>query len=133
MIAGRKYWIVIWYGILLLGLLGQWASIYWARRTRWQNLDEVLRAFGTVLVSVGMLILLYQPAESLWNTVAMVLLFDALLCFITAFVLGRRVDRARAETPAPAPPAREDLKPRDQADSRPDAPAEFGVSRDTSR
>jgi uncharacterized membrane protein YccC len=51
MIVGRKYWILIWYGILLLGLLGQWASIYWARRTRWQNMDEVLRAFGTILVA----------------------------------------------------------------------------------
>jgi hypothetical protein len=79
----------------LLGLMGQWASVYWARRTRWQNLDEVLRAFGTILVSTGMLILLYQPAESVWNTVATVLLVDALLCFVAAFIIGRRPERAR--------------------------------------
>ena len=95
MIVGRKYWVLIWYGILLLGLLGQWASIYWARRTRWQNVDEVLRAFGTILVSTGMLILLYQPAEPVWNTVATVLLLDALLCFVVAFIVGRRAERAR--------------------------------------
>ena len=62
MVAGRKYWILIWYGILLLGVLGLWASLYWARRTAWKNVDEVLRAVGTILVSVGMLLLLHQPA-----------------------------------------------------------------------
>ena len=29
MIVGRRYWIVIWYGILLLGLLGWAASVHW--------------------------------------------------------------------------------------------------------
>ena len=68
MVAGRKYWILIWYGILLLGVLGLWASLYWARRTAWKNVDEVLRAVGTILVSVGMLLLLHQPAGPLWST-----------------------------------------------------------------
>jgi hypothetical protein len=96
MVAGRKYWILIWYGILLLGVLGLWASVYWARRTAWKNVDEVLRGVGTILVSVGMLLLLHQPAGPLWKTTGEILLVDALICFVSAFVLGRRLDRQRA-------------------------------------
>jgi hypothetical protein len=95
-VAGRKYWILIWYGILLLGVLGLWASVYWARRTAWKNADEVLRGVGTILVSVGMLLLLHQPPGPLWQTTGEILLVDALLCFIAAFLLGRRRDRERA-------------------------------------
>jgi len=129
MIAGRKYWILIWYGILLLGVLGLWASVYWARRTRWQNLEEVLRAVGTILVSVGMLLLLYQPAAPVWNTVGTVLLVDALACFVAAFVLGRRMQARR--------PARRSGEQRvlelTRAAARPDADAaDASVSRDTS-
>ena len=29
MIAGRQYWIIIWYLILALGLLGFWAGVFW--------------------------------------------------------------------------------------------------------
>jgi hypothetical protein len=96
MVAGRKYWILIWYGILLLGVLGLWASVYWARRTAWKNVDEVLRGAGTILVSVGMLLLLHQPAGPLWETTGEILLVDALICFVAAFVLGRRRERERA-------------------------------------
>src|ERR1041385_7515632 len=32
MIVGRRYWILIWYGILLLGVLGMVASLHWGRR-----------------------------------------------------------------------------------------------------
>ena len=96
MVAGRKYWILIWYGILLLGVLGLWASLYWARRTAWKNVDEVLRGMGTILVSVGMLLLLHRPAGPLWNTTGEILLVDALICFVAAFVLGRRRERERA-------------------------------------
>ena len=102
MIIGRSYWIMIWYGILLLGILGLWSSLYWGRQTAWRNLDEVLRASGTITVSMGMLILLYGviPGEA-----GEVLLVIALLLFISAFVLGRR-----AEPPAP---------PRDQDGEEP--------------
>jgi len=58
-IVGRRFWILIWYGILVLGILGLIASVHWGRRTHWKNVDEVLRAVGTILVSVGMLVLLY--------------------------------------------------------------------------
>jgi uncharacterized protein YjeT (DUF2065 family) len=136
MIVGRKYWILIWYGILLLGLLGQWASIYWARRTRWQNMDEVLRAFGTILVSAGMLILLYQPDESLWSAAATVLLLDALLCFVAAFILGRRAERRRAAHAAARERAAILAEMTRASKPNPvvaDAELETEVSRDTSR
>jgi hypothetical protein len=86
MVRGRRYWIVIWYGILLLGLLGLWASIYWGRQTRWKNLDELLRAIGTITVSVGMLLLLNRIAEG----VGQVLLVVSLISFVLAFIYGRK-------------------------------------------
>jgi CHASE2 domain-containing sensor protein len=93
MIAGRRYWILIWYGILLLGLLGLWASIYWGRRTAWRHLDELLRACGTIMVSTGMLLLLYGVAG--WLGRPMLLL--ALGLFIGAFIAGRRQHPERGQ------------------------------------
>lgn len=87
MVIGRGYWILIWYGILLLGLLGLLSSLYWGRRTHWKNLDELIRACGTIAVSVGMLLLLRRDAEWLGQ----VLLILALICFIAAFILGRKL------------------------------------------
>ena len=87
MIAGRSFWVIIWVGILLLGLLGLAASVYWGRETRWRNFDELLRAVGTILVSTGMLLLLLQTAPLLGQG----LLVVALVCFVLAFVYGRRV------------------------------------------
>ena len=83
---GRPYWIAIWYGILLLGLLGFGAAIFWGRRTAWRNLDEVYRAIGTILVSIGMLLLLHRVAG--WYGQAF--LGTALVSFVLAFVHGRR-------------------------------------------
>lgn len=91
MVAGRRYWIAIWYGILFLGALGLWSSLYWGRQTHWKNTDELLRAIGTITVSCGMLLLLNGVASVLGQ----VLLVAALVCFIVAFVLGRN---------APPPP-----------------------------
>lgn len=85
MTLGRGFWIIVWYGILLLGLVGLWASIASVRRLHWENLDELLRAIGTIQVSVGMLLLLY----GLLPTVATGLLGLALGVFIAAFVAGR--------------------------------------------
>jgi hypothetical protein len=87
MTFGRGFWIVVWYGILLLGLVGLWASIAWGRRLRWENLDELLRAIGTIQVSVGMLLLLYGR----WPQVATGLLGLALGVFIAAFVAVRHL------------------------------------------
>lgn len=95
MIVGRRYWILIWYGILLLGMLGLGASLHWGRRTHWRNLDEVLRAVGTILVSIGMLILLYPLPWSYAGLLGELLLGVALVAFGAAFILGRRADRAR--------------------------------------
>lgn len=85
MIAGRRYWILIWFGILLLGVTGLGGALFWGRRTQWKNLDEIFRGIGTIAVSVGMLLLLYGVAEP----AGQVLLVVALSCFVVAFILGR--------------------------------------------
>ena len=87
MIAGRRLWTLIWYGILLLGVLGLWSSIYWGRRTHWRNTDELWRAIGTILVSVGMLLLL----NGIGGALGQLLLLVALGCFVVAFILGRKL------------------------------------------
>ncbi len=90
MVAGRRFWIIIWYGILFVGILGAWASVYWGRQTRWKNLDELIRALGTILASVGMLLLLYGVEGGIGES----LLVLALVGFAWAFGLGRRRTRA---------------------------------------
>ena len=84
MIAGRRYWILIWYGFLLIGVAGAVASIYWGRRTQGRNLDEILRACATILLSIGMLFLLYGVAL----VAGRVLLGAALALFLGAFWAG---------------------------------------------
>lgn len=86
MLAGRSFWIVVWFGIMLLGLLGLGASIYWGRETDWSNVDELLRAAGTITVSSGMLLLLYGVATNLGQA----LLIVALFCFVGAIIFGRK-------------------------------------------
>jgi hypothetical protein len=93
MIAGRRYWILIWFGILLLGLSGLGGALFWGRRTNWKNLDEIFRGIGTIAVSVGMLLLLY----GVMTTAGQVLLAVALACFILAFIFGRKNERPRTE------------------------------------
>jgi hypothetical protein len=85
MIAGRRYWILIWYGFLLIGVAGAVASAHWGRRTHGRNLDEMLRALATILLSIGMLLLLYGVAV----LPARVLLGVALALFVGAFWVGR--------------------------------------------
>lgn len=100
MIGGRGFWILVWYGILALGLIGLWASILWGRRLKWQNLDEFLRAIGTVQVSIGMLMMLYGIAVQ----VATGLLGLALGVFVAAFVAGRNIsntEHQRHDDPDP--------------------------------
>lgn len=85
MIAGRRYWILIWYGFLLIGVAGAVASVYWGRRNQGRNLDEVLRALATIVLSAGMLLLLYGVAV----VTGRVLLGVALALFLGAFWAGR--------------------------------------------
>jgi hypothetical protein len=89
MIAGRRFWILVWFGILLLGLTGLGGALFWGSRTQWKNLDEILRGIGTILVSCGMLLLLYGVAQA----AGQVLLVAALACFVLAFILGRQAVR----------------------------------------
>lgn len=86
MIAGQRFWILIWIGILLLGIAGLIGAIFWGRRTHWKNLDEIFRGMGTISVSVGMLLLL----QGVLTGAGQLLLAFALTCFIIAFILGRR-------------------------------------------
>jgi hypothetical protein len=89
MIAGHRYWVLLWYGILLLGVVGLGGALFWARETHWKNLDEVFRGIGTITVSVGMLLLLY----GVWTGVGQLLLIVALAFFVLAFLYGRRGER----------------------------------------
>ena len=82
---GRRYWILIWWGILALGVVGLVGAIHWGLKTKWRNLDEVLRGIGTIAVSVGMILLLNQTGGGAGQT----LLLAALIAFILAFALGR--------------------------------------------
>lgn len=91
MVAGLRYWIIIWYGILLLGLAGLGGALFWGKRTQWKNLDEIFRGVGTITVSIGMLLLLKRTAIGLGQ----LLLIFALACFILAFIFGRRTERPR--------------------------------------
>jgi hypothetical protein len=112
LVAGRRIWIVIWYGILLLGILGFWASVYWGRQTHWKNLDELLRACGTVTAAVGMLLLLYGISGWIGES----LLVLALVFFVLAFLLGRRrTRRATAPHPEDSPPPSIERPPRSSA------------------
>ena len=100
MVAGRGFWIIVWYGIMLLGLLGFGASIYWGRETKWKNLDELLRAIGTIVVSSGMLLLLYGVATGFGQA----LLVLALFCFVGAFIFGRKQGSSDRRTKDPKSP-----------------------------
>jgi hypothetical protein len=94
MIAGRRFWIFIWFGILLLGITGLGGAIFWGRQTHWKNLDEIFRGIGTITVSVGMLMLLYGVMIG----AAQLLLALAVTCFILAFIFGRRNERPRSDS-----------------------------------
>ena len=85
MVTGRVYWIWIWCGILFLGVLGLVPALQWGRETHWRNLDEVLRAIGTICVSVGMILLLEGTAVLL----GYLLLVLAISTFTWAFIIGR--------------------------------------------
>lgn len=91
---GQRYWIMIWWGILVLGVVGLVGAIHWGRKTRWRNLDEVLRGIGTIAVSVGMILLLKRTGGGAGET----LLLASLIAFILAFAVGRE------KTPPTSPP-----------------------------
>ncbi len=89
---GLRWWIMIWYGIGALGLVGLIMAINWGRQTAWRNADEVLRGIGTIAVSGGMLLLLYQVEGGAGYS----LLLGALIAFVLAFIVGREHEREAA-------------------------------------
>ncbi len=92
---GKRWWILIWYGILLLGVVGLVMAVNWGRHVRWRNLDEILRGIGTITCSAGMLLLLHGSGTGAGQT----LLLAALIAFILAFITGREHDRPSPRTP----------------------------------
>lgn len=89
-VPGRWVWIAIWMGLLLLGAVGLIGAVQWGRETHWRNLDEVLRGAGTVLVSAGMIFFLWD----ILPLVGLVLMFLSLVCFVGAFMAGKRLDES---------------------------------------
>jgi len=87
-VPGRWIWVVIWCGLLLLGILGLIGAVQWGRETHWRNLDEVLRGAGTVLVSAGMIVFLQDISQ----IAGIFLMFLSLICFVGAFMAGKRFD-----------------------------------------
>jgi protein-S-isoprenylcysteine O-methyltransferase Ste14 len=85
-IFGRTYWVWIWVAILLLGIAGFVPAVNWGRYTHWKNVDEILRGGGTILVSIGMILLLTSTLPIL----GFLLLFVSLLLFVAAFIVGRK-------------------------------------------
>lgn len=110
MIIGRRWWILIWYGILLLGVVGLLAAINWGRQTKWRNTDEILRGIGTIAVSVAFLMLLKGTGG---GGSAQTLLLAALIAFILAFVVGREQEKHPIRSPGSGdpPPSPDDQPP----------------------
>lgn len=98
MITGKRYWVWIWWGILALGVTGFVGAIHWGLKTRWKNLDEVIRGIGTISVSAGMLLLLNGTGGGAGET----LMLAALISFILAFAVGR--EKKPPESPPEAEP-----------------------------
>lgn len=92
---GKRWWILIWYGLLLLGVIGLVMAVNWGRHTRWRNLDEILRGIGTITCSIGMLMLLKGSGTGAGQT----LLLAALIAFILAFIVGREHDNRPGRSP----------------------------------
>jgi hypothetical protein len=92
---GKRWWILIWYGILLLGVVGLIMAVNWGRHIHWRNFDEVLRGIGTITCSVGMLLLLNGSSTGAGQT----LLLAALIAFLLAFIVGREHDRQAKRSP----------------------------------
>ncbi len=98
---GKRYWIWAWWVILALGVVGLIGAIHWGIKTRWRNLEEVLRGIGTITVSAGMLLLLHGAGGGAGQT----LMLAALISFILAFALARErkpsSDQRSDDTPDP--------------------------------
>jgi hypothetical protein len=95
MILGHTYWVWIWFGLLALGVIGLVPAIQWGRHTHWKNQDEIARGIGTILVSIGMLLLL----KGVFTVLAVPLFVVSLATFVFAFIYGRRAEKDREKAP----------------------------------
>lgn len=101
MIIGRRWWILIWYGILILGVAGLLVAINWGRQVKWRNIDEILRGIGTIAVSVAFIMLLGGTGG---GGAAQTLLLAALISFVLAFVVGREHEQEKKRSSSDSPP-----------------------------
>jgi hypothetical protein len=83
-VPARSLWIALWFAILALGSLGLVGALLWGPDLRWRNLDELLRGLGTVLVSAGMLAVLYGASAAMGQG----LLALAVGVFASAYAVG---------------------------------------------
>ena len=97
---GKRYWILIWWGIMALGVAGLVGAIHWGLQTKWKNLDEVLRGIGTIAVSAGMILLLKQTGGGAGET----LLLASMIAFVLAFAMGRGKEPPTSPPPGETPP-----------------------------
>lgn len=95
-VPGLQFWVVVWYLILALGVMGLVGALPWGRR-RGLGPEEVLRGIGTVAISLGMLFLLHGVS---YRT-AQVLLVAAVGSFLLA--LRHRRPQRPVLTFAPLP------------------------------
>lgn len=101
MIIGRRWWILIWYGILILGVAGLLVAINWGRQVKWRNIDEILRGIGTIAVSVAFIMLLGGTGG---GGAAQTLLLAAMISFVLAFVVGREHEQEAKRSSSDSPP-----------------------------
>ena len=87
-ILGLRFWIFAWYVILLVGAMGLVGAWAWGRRTGWRNRDEIVRGFGTILLSLGMLLL-----HGIALRVGAGLVGLATGTFVVAFLQGSKLKR----------------------------------------
>ena len=86
-IPGLQFWVVAWYLILALGVMGLVGAFSWGRHAGRNNRDEILRGVGTVAVALGMLFLLHGVSLR----IGLVLIALA----VASFVLALRERRPR--------------------------------------
>jgi hypothetical protein len=85
-IPGLQFWVVAWYLILTLGVVGLVGALC-GRQRGCNNRDEIFRGVGTVAVALGMLFLLHGVSARIGQVLIAVA--------VASFVLALRERRPR--------------------------------------